>query len=807
MLPILMCPAFLWTPPMRLTFFPRVAALSLLLVLAGCGSSQPLVEALTPQPTPPTGEPSLGQLPPLTGFWVAPYLQNPTPQSMTVMFEPEVTEQAEVEVRALGATESQRVAAVAEAVQFNVTAPTRSEATPYTARLSGLRSNTTYEYRVHTDAGSTPWLRFKTWPRPGDGVETGRFMVISDTQSNNPHWLQRVMEEGLIAKDCEGDVHLCTERIHGIIISGDIVDTGSTLSQWRETFFGPARSAFAYVPVLPAIGNHDYTLAHYLAYFDLPDNGVPLHREEWYRADFLNLRLLTMQSNVIDPTMIPTQMRWATSQVQSAATDPGVDYVFMQMHHPCKSELWIPGESALTCRLIDQLIALSGDTGKISGHLFGHTHAYSRGQSRDVPHLWMNAASASGNIDDWGDFEQADYDEFESSWDEYGYSILEFATLGAPEVRSIRRSGGDDFQDYEDAFEGEYIRDQFVIGGENRRPEIPLAILPTGNVNTAEVILHADYRDADGDALHEAHWQLRQSVGSYQSPLIEEWGNETRQQNIWFRRDLNAGIDVDYWRVPYLPVGSYCWRVRYRDARLAWSPWSEEACFELSGFSEGANLVQNGGAEDGVASWTAAEGTLEAVRSLGCSPARENLDFSLGSIESFLVTAAEGQHYFAVGGCDQVSDRARAVQDIDLGAEAAQIDAGQSLGVLRAALRTFSKWDVPTARFRAYDAEGGLLGESKPLINQTGRWLEDTTSLLLPAGTRRVQIELGGVKQDGAVNDSFVDNVRFHLVTQTGARQTLEKRPRLSPGNGMALIAKKPDLAALEAAERADASP
>ena len=58
---------------------------------------------------------------------------------------------------------------------------------------------------------------------------------------------------------------------------------------------------------------------------------------------------------------------------------------------------------------------------------------------------------------------------------------------------------------------------------------------------------------------------------------------------------------------------------------------------------------------------------------------------------------------------------------------------------------------------------------------------------------------MGGVKQDGVVNDSFVDNVRFHLVTQTGAPQALAKQPVLSPGNGMALIAKMPDLAAFEA--------
>lgn len=776
-----------------------IAALPFVLLLAACGiSSIPGNRDLPPPRAEPAAAagPQPVEVPVLQGFRVEPYLQSPGPDRMTVMFEPEPTVVAAVEYRRLGDSAFQRRDAVLETVQQNLEARIDTEAAPRTARLTGLASNTTYEYRVVTDAGTTPLLRFKTWPAAGDAADTARFMVISDTQGNNPDWLRRIAEQGLIARDCEGDVYLCVERIHGVIIPGDIVNDGEDLRQWREEFFGSGKSLWRYVPILPAIGNHDYDLKHYLLYFDLPDNGSLLNREEWYRTDFMNLRLLTLQTNLNTnaASALALQTVWLAGEIERAKAD-GVGYLMAQMHHPCKSEFWIPGESEQTCVIVNLLERYSADTGRISGHFFGHTHAYSRGHSRDVTHLWMNAASGSGSIDDWGDFEQADYDEFESSWDEYGYSIVEFATRGPPEIRSLRRSGGDDSVDYPDAFGDERIRDVFAIGGDNAAPDAPLPLSPAAGVATADVMLHAQYHDADGDALHEAHWQVRQMLGTFDAPMIEEWGNETRAHNIWFRRDLNAGVDVDYWRVPYLAAGSYCWRVRYRDARLAWSGWSEESCFEVAGTAEGADLVVNGGAEDGIAGWTMAEGTLESVLSLACSPAQENLGVFSGA-PSFAVAAADGQHYFAVGGCTEVSDRARALQVLDVSSSAAAIDAGSVLGVLRASLRTFSKWDVPTVRFRALDAAGNPLAESKPLINQTGAWIEKASSLLLPAGTRRIEIEMGGLKQDGAVNDSFVDNVRLHLVTQAAERQSLPKLPQLSPGNGMALIPKKPDLAA-----------
>ncbi len=82
--------------------------------------------------------------------------------------------------------------------------------------------------------------------------------------------------------------------------------------------------------------------------------------------------------------------------------------MFAQLHHPHKSELWIPGEISYTGDVIELMENFTEECGKPSIHFFGHTHGYSRGQSHNHNHLWVNVATAGGAIDHWGEYPQAD---------------------------------------------------------------------------------------------------------------------------------------------------------------------------------------------------------------------------------------------------------------------------------------------------------------------------------------------------------------------------------------------------------------
>ncbi len=772
------------------------------LLLVGCEGGR--METSSNQPRlDPTAPPTAARdieiplsVPPLQGFIVNPYLQNPGPDRMTVMFEPEldsIIPEMQVEYRILGTQTWSAAPALLEDIRF--LNPDRGDdlgQSVYAARITGLSSHTTYEYRVVTGAGTTSTMRFKTWPRPDDGVQVGRFIVISDIQGNHPYWLTRIFEKGVIARDCEGDVLQCVEKFAGIIITGDLVNDGDNIQEWREEYFAVGDSLWRYLPQLMIIGNHDYTLSNYLYYAAPPSNGSLDHDEEWYRLDYLNFRFLGMQSNLTvqgGAQQVLEQTAFLTAELTDAVvTDKA--YVYMGIHAPCKSEMWIPGESIQVCEYVKLLESLSAHTGILTAHLFGHTHAYSRGQSRDVPHLWMNAASAGGFIDDWGDYAQADYDEFETSWDEYGYSVLEFTTTGTPEIRSVRRSGGDDHEDYPNAFQPERDRDRFTIGGANVPPEKPRAISPGATTHTPDVYLHAAFADDADTQPHEAQWQLRSASGNYLRPLLDTWGNETRARNDWFRRDLNAGVDVDYWRVPYLPAGDYCWRVRYRDSRLAWSEYSDDSCFQVAEHRISDNLLINGGAESGTEGWQLQQGRFESLNQATALPALTRETPGLCAT----VLPATGAHWFVLGGCVELAAEpdkdiySVVSQTVDLSAESQTITAGRAMAVLQAQLRNDSKWDVPVARIRVLDAAGRELIASKPIINQTGNWKDLSTSVWLPVDAVSASVELSGLRQDGAEGDAFFDDIRFRIVTvDTTPDWELERLPRLSPGNGMAV--------------------
>ena len=94
------------------------------------------------------------------------------------------------------------------------------------------------------------------------------------------------------------------------------------------------------------------------------------------------------------------------------ANNPNIDFVFAQLHHPHKSELWTPGNTDYTGEVVNLLENFSSNSGKPSIHFFGHTHGYSRGQSKNHSHLMVNVASAGGNLDSWGEYPNNDYDEY-----------------------------------------------------------------------------------------------------------------------------------------------------------------------------------------------------------------------------------------------------------------------------------------------------------------------------------------------------------------------------------------------------------
>lgn len=231
-------------------------------------------------------------------FVIPPYLQFPTPDAITVMWETSVPGPSVVEY-GTGPKLDQRV-------------ELKDPVTIHEVRLTGLQPETKYTYRVSTALPGgvvlTSDLRtFQTAVKPDSAFS---FAVIGDTQKN-PRMTGRVARQ------------MWTRRPHFAIHCGDVVDNGPDKAEWVDELFRPAAPLLGRVAVFPCIGNHEQNHAFYYKYFSLP---AP---EYYYRYRYGNAEFFVLDSNKpLDPKS--EQYAWLDRELgRSTAT-----WKFAYHHHP-----------------------------------------------------------------------------------------------------------------------------------------------------------------------------------------------------------------------------------------------------------------------------------------------------------------------------------------------------------------------------------------------------------------------------------------------------------------------------------------
>ena len=360
-----------------------------------------------------------------------------------------------------------------------------------------------------------------------------------------------------------------------VLVPGDLVENGAKYYQWKDHFFNPAEKLFTQVPLYPVPGNHERNSAFYFKYFSLPENGTPAYAEHWWYKDYGNTRIIGLNSNAHYRNS-NEQKKWLEKLLEETAKEDQIDFVFAQLHHPHKSELWIPGEEDFSGVVVKALEKFTTESGKPSIHFFGHTHGYSRGQSKDHKHLWINVASAGGAIDNWGEFEGKDYEEFSVTQDEYGFVMLEVdGSQEDPKFTVKRISRGN-----QEHFRANEQRDNITVWKNERKPETPKTISP--NNETVEItgaLLNAgEFSSTFKGAFHAAsHWQVATSK-DFAKPIFDSW---KQYENWYYRENRQKDDDLSDEKTNRLkPNTTYYWRVRYRDQNLNWSDWSDSAIFK-----------------------------------------------------------------------------------------------------------------------------------------------------------------------------------------------------------------------------------
>ncbi|WP_282160981.1 fibronectin type III domain-containing protein [Ulvibacterium marinum] len=503
-------------------------------------------------------------------FLVRPYLQDASPNSIKILWETSSGEESIVEW-GLTPKLGQKDVGIAYDVNF-------SESRIHEVKIDGLKRFTEYYYRVITENATSDIFQFKTPPFAEDD-ESFKIVAMSDMQydHNEPDKFSEVVNEGILAylkKEFKGNL---PNNLAMVLIPGDLVENGAKYFQWKEHFFNPAEKLFANVPVYPVLGNHERNSVFYFKYFSLPENGTPAYAEHWWYKDYGNTRIIGLNSNE-GYSDNKEQKKWLIELLEKTAQEASIDFVFAQLHHPHKSELWIPGERDFTGEVVKALEKFTTETGKPSIHFFGHTHGYSRGQSKDHRHLWINVASAGGAIDNWGEFEGRDYDEFTVTQDEYGFVMVEVeGSKDDPKFTIKRISRGN-----QDKSRPNELRDSITIWKKERKPMAPEPISPSNEtVEVAGVVLKAgEFRSPYKGAFHAAsHWQVAETE-DFSKPDFDSW---KQYENWYYLENRQKKDDLKDEKTNRLkPNTSYFWRVRYRDQNLNWSDWSKTGTFITS---------------------------------------------------------------------------------------------------------------------------------------------------------------------------------------------------------------------------------
>ena len=668
---------------------------------------------------------------------VQPYLQNASPNSIFIMWETDSDDESIVE---WGLTENLGNTTIGTAVQSSGTSRIHE------VKLEGLQRFTRYYYRVKTGSASSDIFKFKTPPFAND-EESFRIIAMSDMQRDfsHPEKFGEIVEDGVIDYIETTTGGELSDNIGLVLVPGDLVDVGFIYSQWEDTFFDPAQNLFNEVPLYPVPGNHELDTDYFYQYFNLPQNGSPGFEEHWWHTDYGNVRIIGLDSN--SPYDTQEQLDWFEGVLNETCEMDSIDFVFAELHHPHKSELWLAGESDFTGEVITLLENFTTSCGKPSIHFFGHTHGYSRGQSRDHKHLWVNVATAGGSVDNWGEFAQFDYDEFSVSQDEYGFVSIEVTAGDNPEFTLKRLSRGNigDPKDNE-------LSDEVTIKLNPSSIDVPQAIFPLEEEVRPECVIlkGSEFLPNDATMLHgQSHWQLASDCSGFSTPLIETWKN---YENIYYDVDTQAGDDLTDERIIGLDENtSYCWRVRYRDREMNWSEWSVPASFYTSESQLSPNLITNAGAEEGTLTWTVLDGALESLTDGECNG----------------ISPYAGEQYFGIGGICDDNAFGRAVQNIDVSTYIDSIDTGNFQANFGAYLSNYNGSDMPAVQLNFLDENEMVLSSSVELSTLNSTWTMFSEAALIPAQTRTIQVELTGTRNAGTDNDSYIDELFLSLGSES----------------------------------------
>ena len=277
-------------------------------------------------------------------FSHAPYLQNVTPNSITVVWQTSASEIGSVHFTPMGGSE--QVVSDAQAT------------TDHYVTLSNLSPSTRYRYFVSSaSSGNSTAAELHTAPA---GNEPFTFLVYGDNRTDDAAHAQVVARMQMESPDF-------------IIQTGDMTPDGTVESNWTN-FFNIEKTLLASNVIFPAIGNHEGDGVLFAKYFALPQNGAaglsPAERTYWFK--YGNSAFIALDAN--NPSG-GSQVQWLQQQIAAARADSTVQNIFVFYHQCAYSNGTGHGD---TSTVDSAWVPTLEGNGGVTLVFQGHDHIYSR---------------------------------------------------------------------------------------------------------------------------------------------------------------------------------------------------------------------------------------------------------------------------------------------------------------------------------------------------------------------------------------------------------------------------------------------
>lgn len=270
-------------------------------------------------------------------FRVPPYLQNPAPDAMTVIWFSEKDQPGRLSYRS---PSGRTVTVTVNPVRSDALAYPEWEVTSFfagkapslpfrhTVRLTGLRPDAVYSYTV--EQGSSRFAAsFRTAPKSERAI---RFMAYSDSETEPEstgqpaEWSDPAnpsAKRSYLIDQTQGYANnlavINSRQPDFVLIAGDLAQHGGEQRDWDEFWKHIAspdgtKSIAGHIPFLAAPGNHDYyegsslgqydqpgserAIGKYLTYFEYPSNGAedPAQRNRYYRFDYGPVTVISLDA-------------------------------------------------------------------------------------------------------------------------------------------------------------------------------------------------------------------------------------------------------------------------------------------------------------------------------------------------------------------------------------------------------------------------------------------------------------------------------------------------------------------------------